>query len=55
MTRPFFEPPAMLENPVAIEKVALEEAEGIVCTGPFDPHADPGHAARSSCWPRRRA
>ncbi|MCU4654922.1 TIGR01459 family HAD-type hydrolase [Roseibacterium sp. SDUM158016] len=38
---PFFEPPKMLENPVAIEKVALEEAEGIVCTGPFDPHADP--------------
>jgi HAD superfamily hydrolase (TIGR01459 family) len=38
---PFFEPPANLEDPVKIEKVALEEAEGIVCTGPFDPHADP--------------
>ena len=24
-----------------ITKVALEEAEGIVCTGPFDPQADP--------------
>ena len=24
-----------------IEKVDLNEAEGIVCTGPFDPHADP--------------
>jgi ribonucleotide monophosphatase NagD (HAD superfamily) len=38
---PFFEPPAILEDPAKIEKVALEEAEGIVCTGPFDPHADP--------------
>jgi ribonucleotide monophosphatase NagD (HAD superfamily) len=38
---PFFEPPAILSDPVAIEKVALDEAEGIVCTGPFDPHADP--------------
>jgi HAD superfamily hydrolase (TIGR01459 family) len=24
-----------------IERVDLEDAEGIVCTGPFDPHADP--------------
>jgi ribonucleotide monophosphatase NagD (HAD superfamily) len=24
-----------------IERVPLREAEGIVCTGPFDPHADP--------------
>jgi HAD superfamily hydrolase (TIGR01459 family) len=38
---PFFEPPAMLEKPAPIERVALEEAEGIVCTGPFDPRADP--------------
>jgi len=38
---PFFEPPAILDNPVTIERVPLEEAEGIVCTGPFDPHADP--------------
>ncbi len=38
---PFFEPVKILRNPVEIEKVDLEEAEGIVCTGPFDPHADP--------------
>ena len=38
---PFFEPLRLLDDPVAIERVALEEAEGIVCTGPFDPMADP--------------
>lgn len=38
---PFFEPVAMMENPVAIERVDLTEAEGIVCTGPFDSAADP--------------
>ncbi len=38
---PFFEPPKIIENPVEIEKVELKDAEGIVCTGPFDPHADP--------------
>jgi len=36
----FFEPLAIVEDPVAIEKVALDRAEGIVCTGPFDPSAD---------------
>ena len=38
---PFFEPLELLTDPVAIEKVDLEDAEGIVCTGPFDPMADP--------------
>jgi HAD superfamily hydrolase (TIGR01459 family) len=38
---PFFEPLELLSDPVEIEKVELNEAEGIVCTGPFDPHADP--------------
>ncbi len=38
---PFFEPLELLSDPVAIEKVDLDEAEGIVCTGPFDPMADP--------------
>jgi HAD superfamily hydrolase (TIGR01450 family) len=38
---PFFVPPAILSDPVAIERVPLAEAEGIVCTGPFDRHADP--------------
>jgi HAD superfamily hydrolase (TIGR01459 family) len=38
---PFFEPPRILADPVAITRVPLAEAEGIVCTGPFDRHADP--------------
>ncbi|MHC0053745.1 TIGR01459 family HAD-type hydrolase [Actibacterium sp. D379-3] len=37
----FFEPLHIIENPVEITKVPLEQAEGIVCTGPFDPLADP--------------
>ena len=37
----FFEPLALIEDPVAIERVALEDADGIACLGPFDPHADP--------------
>lgn len=37
----FFEPIRIVENPVPITQVPLEEAEGIVCCGPFDPHADP--------------
>ncbi len=37
----FFEPLKVIDNPVAITRVPLEEAEGIVCTGPFDPLAPP--------------
>jgi HAD superfamily hydrolase (TIGR01459 family) len=37
----FFTPPGILDDPLPIERVALEEAEGIVCTGPFDALADP--------------
>jgi HAD superfamily hydrolase (TIGR01459 family) len=37
----FFEPLHLIDAPVEITKVPLEEAEGIVCTGPFDSHADP--------------
>ncbi|MCB2136290.1 MAG: TIGR01459 family HAD-type hydrolase [Rhodobacteraceae bacterium] len=37
----FFEPLKILDNPIRIEKVPLAEAEGIVCTGPFDTQADP--------------
>lgn len=33
----FFEPPDVVTDPVGIERVALEAAEGIVCTAP--PHA----------------
>ncbi len=37
----FFEPLAIVDAPVEIVRVALDEAEGIVCTGPFDAQADP--------------
>lgn len=37
----FFEPMELIGDEVEIERVALAEAEGIVCTGPFDPQADP--------------
>ncbi|SEK50161.1 HAD-superfamily class IIA hydrolase, TIGR01459 [Roseovarius azorensis] len=37
----FFEPMQVIETPVDIRRVPLEEAEGIVCTGPFDPLAEP--------------
>ena len=37
----FFAPMQIVGAAPEITKVALEEAEGIVCTGPFDPRADP--------------
>jgi ribonucleotide monophosphatase NagD (HAD superfamily) len=37
----FFEVPRIVERPVGIERVDLDAAEGIVCCGPPDPHADP--------------
>jgi len=37
----FFEPPKVVDEPVTIERVDLDEAEGMVCTGPFDSLADP--------------
>lgn len=37
----FFEPLKVIEDPVEIELVDLEDAEGIVCCGPFDPMAAP--------------
>ena len=36
----FFKPLKIEDNPVQIKQVALEDADGIVCTGPFDPFAD---------------
>lgn len=39
--RTFFEPPKIVDTPAPVTRVPLEEAEGIVCTGPFDAHADP--------------
>ena len=35
----FFDPIKVVKDPVSIEQVPLEQAEGIVCTGPFDPFA----------------
>ena len=37
----FFEPLKIVENPITITQVELADATGIVCSGPFDPHADP--------------
>lgn len=37
----FFDPLHVITDPVPVRRVPLEEAEGIVCTGPFDPLADP--------------
>lgn len=37
----FFDPIGIIEDPVKIERVPLNEAQGIVCCGPFDPLADP--------------
>lgn len=39
--QPFFEPPKLLDDPLKITQVPLAQAEGIVCTGPVDPFADP--------------
>jgi len=38
---PFFDQMDLIRDGVDIQKVDLNEAEGIVCTGPFDPLADP--------------
>jgi len=37
----FFKPLKIIDDPVDVQKVSLEEAEGIVCCGPFDTLADP--------------
>ena len=37
----FFEPIKLIDDPVEITRVPLDQAEGIVCCGPFDPKADP--------------
>lgn len=37
----FLRPLAIQDNPITITTVPLDEAEGIVCTGPFDALADP--------------
>lgn len=37
----FFDPPSIVSDPIPVNRVPLEEATGIACLGPFDPHADP--------------
>ncbi|MEP6016896.1 MAG: TIGR01459 family HAD-type hydrolase [Paracoccaceae bacterium] len=37
----FFEPLKIIDEPTDITRVPLENAQGIVCTGPFNPHNDP--------------
>lgn len=37
----FFEPLKLIDDPVDIQIVPLDQAEGIVCCGPFDPMAAP--------------
>ena len=37
----FFEPLSLLDAPMTITRVPLDQAQGIVCCGPFDPMADP--------------
>lgn len=37
----FFEPIGVVKDPIKVRAVPLEEATGIVCTGPHDPLADP--------------
>lgn len=36
-----FEPLKLVEDPVDVQRVPLEDATGIVCCGPEDPYADP--------------
>ncbi len=38
---PFFDPIKLVDDPVTITLTGLDQATGIVCTGPFDPVADP--------------
>jgi len=37
----FFGPSEVVAEPVEIRRTPLDEATGILCCGPFDPHADP--------------
>lgn len=37
----FFEPLKIVHDPVEISRVSLDQADGIVCCGPEDEHADP--------------
>ena len=37
----FFEPPKIVADPTPVTRVPLDQATGIACLGPFEPHADP--------------
>lgn len=37
----FFEPIGVIKDPIDVKMVPLDQAEGIVCTGPRDPMAEP--------------
>ncbi|ARO14076.1 HAD-superfamily subfamily IIA hydrolase [Ketogulonicigenium robustum] len=39
--RMFLQPPQVLDNPMEVTEVTLEDADGIVCAGPANPTADP--------------
>ena len=49
----FFEPLKLIDAPRTITQVPLEEAEGIVCCGPFDPLADPGEYRASFLYAKQ--
>ncbi len=50
----FFGPLHLIEDPVEITRVPLQEAEGIVCTGPFDAHADPAELRPDLLWAKQK-
>ncbi|WP_238370018.1 TIGR01459 family HAD-type hydrolase [Heliomarina baculiformis] len=50
----FFKPMKVIDNPVNIQRVELEDAEGIVCCGPFDPMADPADNRPEFLWAKQK-
>ncbi|WP_323768119.1 TIGR01459 family HAD-type hydrolase [Marinovum sp.] len=50
----FFGPLKLINDPVEITRVPLKEAEGIVCTGPFDAHADPAELRPDLLWAKQK-
>ena len=50
----FFEPPAIVEEPAPITRVPLDEAEGLVCTGPPDPRVDPETLRPQLLWAKQK-
>lgn len=51
---PFFAPMEIVDDAVEITRVPLDQAEGIVCTGPFDPYADPAELRPQFLMARER-